>query len=154
MSQRQDPQRVVHSFSSSPYSLSEGFWLAGCPRGGNRITVYYWNTALLSITSTLVSKALLSMEHLRYTAKTAGTRKKEKQAPNRMAALLRTSQSNRMVFPALHRMRCSRCQRTARESTTRSWSRPFCFKSSTWSRCVILAVDCSMIGPSSSASVT
>lgn len=76
VSQRQDPQRVVHSFSSSPYSLSAGFWLAGCPRGGNGITVYYRNTALLSIPTALGSKTLLSFGRLRHPAKTAGPSKK------------------------------------------------------------------------------
>ena len=51
-------------------------------------------------------------------------------------------------------MRLSSRQRTARESTMRSRSRPRATRSSTWSRCDMRATSCSMMGPSSSTSVT
>lgn len=65
-----------------------------------------------------------------------------------------TDQSNTTVLFEYCRMRRSRCQRTARDRTMRSTSRPFSIKSARLSRCDTRVTSCSMMGPSSSASVT
>ncbi len=66
----------------------------------------------------------------------------------------RQRQSNTTVLFAYTRTRLSRCHRTARESTIFSRSAPFWTRSSKVSRWEIRATSCSMIGPSSRASVT
>ena len=58
------------------------------------------------------------------------------------------------VLFSYNRIRFSICQRTALESTIFSRSRPFSTSSSSASRCEIRVTPCSMIGPSSSTSVT
>jgi hypothetical protein len=61
---------------------------------------------------------------------------------------------NTTVRVPFRRMRCSACHFTARASTAHSTSRPTSAKSSTLIAWFTRSTSCSMIGPSSSASVT
>ncbi len=68
-------------------------------------------------------------------------------------ASAKPNQNTTVLFPYTN-TRFSTCHRTARDKTTFSRSRPLRMRSSTVSRCDTRTTSCSMIGPSSSTSVT